>query len=498
MTRDSRGARTASRVHAPEAESPMSEMSEFHGGPIGDAEPADLLARQRAAFLAAGPPSLAQRRAALEALRRALLARRSAILAAICADFGHRAPQETATVDILSVVGTIRYLARALPRLMRPARRRVALHFRPGRARVLYQPRGVVGVIAPWNYPVVLALAPLAAALAAGNRVMLKPSEVTPRTSALLAAMLGETFPLEEVAVVEGDAATAAHFAALPFDHLVFTGSTANGRAVMRAASEHLVPVTLELGGKSPALVAPGAALSRAARSIAYGKLLNAGQTCMAPDYVLVPRTSIAAFVEAYAAAVETLYPGLPANPDYATIISEGHVARLGAMVEEARAAGAGVRTIGSGPRRHPRTVSPGIVTNLPEDARLLTEEIFGPILPVVAYDGLEAAIAYVNARPRPLALYLFGADRAERAQVLARTTSGNVTLDDTILHYAQDDLPFGGVGASGMGTYHGREGFLAMSHAKGVFIQPRLNLASVVRPPFGRLIERVLGLMLR
>lgn len=464
----------------------------------GDVDAATTLRRQRTAFLAAGPPSLEERLADLDALKRSLLARRHAFTSAVSEDFGRRSPQETATVDVLPVVETIRYLARELPRLMRPERRRVALHFRPGRARVVYQPRGIVGVVSPWNYPVVLALAPLATAIAAGNRVMLKPSEVTPRTAALLAELLRETFPPEKVAVVEGGPAVAAAFTALPFDHLVFTGSTENGRAVMRAASENLVPVTLELGGKSPAIVAPRAELSRAARSIAYGKLLNAGQTCIAPDYVFVPRSRVEAFVAAYAAAVEQLYPGIAANPDYATVVSDRHVARLDAMVEEVRAAGAEVRVLGRGAPAHPRTVLPTIVTDLPDDARLLTEEIFGPILPIVAYDELDQAIAYVNARNRPLALYLFGADRTEQAKVLARTTSGNVTLDDTILHYAQDDLPFGGVGASGMGAYHGREGFVALSHAKGVFVQSRLNMADVVRPPFGRMAERVLAYLLR
>ena len=459
---------------------------------------AACLARQRAAFLSDDSPSLATRRSDLDTLRRALLARRTALVDAVSADFGRRAAQETATVDILPVVETIRYLVRELPRFMRPERRRVALHFRPGGARVVYQPLGVVGIVSPWNYPVVLALAPLATALAAGNRVMLKPSEVVPRTSALLAELVADAFPPEKVAVVLGDAQAAESFVRLPFDHLVFTGSTANGRAVMRAASENLVPLTLELGGKSPSIVAPKAGLARAARSIAYGKLLNAGQTCIAPDYALVPDDRIDAFVEAYADAVERLYPGLPENPDYATAVSERHVARLTALLAEARAGGARVRTLGTGARSHPRTVLPTIVTQVPGDARLMSEEIFGPILPVIPYDGLDAAIAYVNARPRPLALYVFGADRREQERVLARTTSGTVTFDDTILHYAQDDLPFGGVGASGMGAYHGREGFLALSHAKGVFTQARLNSAFAVRPPYGRSVERVLAYLLR
>lgn len=454
---------------------------------------------QRTADRRDGAPPLDRRLRDLEALKRAVLAYQDRFVDAVSADFGHRSRQETRYLDILPVVTTIGYLKANLARWMRPERRRVALHFRPGRARVVYQPLGVVGIIAPWNYPVVLALTPLATALAAGDRVMLKPSESTPRTSALLATMLAEIFPPEQVTVVLGDAAVAAAFAALPFDRLVFTGSTPVGRAVMRAASDNLVPVTLELGGKSPAIVARGTSLRRAAHAIAFGKLTNAGQTCIAPDYALVARDEVGAFVEAFAREVERYYPRIATNPDYATIIDDRHHARLHALLDDARAKGATVQEIGGGGRRlHPRTFLPAVVTGVTDAMALMREEIFGPILPVVPYDGLEAAIDAVNAGPRPLALYVFGGSGPALEQVLARTISGNVTVNDTILHYAQDDLPFGGVGASGMGAYHGHEGFKTMSHAKGIFTQPRLNAADVIRPPFGRLFERVVAYLLR
>jgi coniferyl-aldehyde dehydrogenase len=456
-----------------------------------------LLAKQRVSFLRDGPPALAQRRANLKRLKTALLARREAFARAVNSDFGHRSAYETAIVDFVPLIHGINYLHRRLGKWMRPRRRHIALHFQPGAARVLYQPLGVIGIISPWNYPVSLALMPLATAVAAGNRVMLKPSEFTPATNEVLTLMLRETFPEEEVAVVTGDTDIGAAFAALPFDHLIFTGSTKVGRLVMRAASENLVPVTLELGGKSPAIVEPGFSSARAAASIAFGKLTNAGQTCIAPDYALVQENDIESFTEAYKAAVQKLYPDGVSDAAYASIINAGHQARLSALIDDARSKGARIITIGSANDRK-RTLPPMLIIDATPESTVLKEEIFGPILPVVAYRDIDDAIAYVNARPRPLALYLFGRDRAIGRRVLERTTSGNVTINDTLLHYAVEDLPFGGVGASGIGAYHGEEGFVALSHAKGVFEQSRLNFAALLRPPFGRVTDLVLRYLLR
>lgn len=461
----------------------------------------DLLARQRAAFLRHGPPSLAERRAHLKKLRAALLARRGDLEAALNADFGHRSWHETAIMEMLPLTWGIDYLHTHLPRFMKPERRRVALPMRRGSARIEYQPLGVVGIVAPWNYPFSLALTPLAAALAAGNRVMIKPSEFTPATTAVLAAVITATFSEDEVALVTGDATIGAAFAALPFDHLFFTGSTAVGRAVMRAASDHLVPVTLELGGKSPVLIDRGQSLDRVVLSIAYGKLANAGQTCIAPDYVLVPEGDVDAFLDAWSRAVAALYPKGSASEDYTSIVNVRHYERLRGLLTDARAKGARVVETGPSPElasRRAHTLPPTLVLGVREDMRIMQEEIFGPLLPIVTYRDLDDAIAFVNARPRPLALYYFGTSAANRERVLTRTTSGGVTVNGTLLHYVQDDLPFGGVGPSGLGAYHGIEGFRTFSHQKAVFETGKWNGGALLRPPFGQLTDVILSWMLR
>jgi coniferyl-aldehyde dehydrogenase len=460
-----------------------------------------ILQTQRAAFLRDGPPVLARRLVDLEALKKATLGHAERFVHAVNGDFGHRSRQETSLLDLNPVLEGIGYMQRNLEVWMRPAEREVAPHFMPGSARVIYQPLGVVGVISPWNYPITLALGPLATAIAAGNRVMLKPSEFTPTTSALLKSMLSEIFDEDQVAVVTGDAHVGAAFSSLPFDHILFTGSTPVGRLVMRSASDNLVPVTLELGGKSPAIIERGSSLRRAANRIAFGRLVNAGQTCIAPDYVLVAEEELNDFVSALVAEAATLYPNIATNVDYTTIINDRHYSRLQNMVDDARAKGARICEIGASDggreRTHARTFLPVVVTNVTEDMAVATEEIFGPILPVIPYRTIEDAIAHVNARPRPLALYFFGSDGPAQQQVLARTTSGNVDINDTVMHYVQDDIPFGGVGASGMGAYHGHEGFKTMSHAKGVFVQSDLNITQAIHPPFGKLFDRVVGYLL-
>jgi len=370
-----------------------------------------------------------------------------------------------------------------------------------GSARIEYQPLGVVGVMSPWNYPVNLSLMPVVTAIAAGNRVMLKPSEFTPVTNALLVKMLGEIFSEDQFAIVTGDAAVGAAFTGLPFDHLVFTGSTAVGRSVMKAASDNLVPVTLELGGKSPTIVSKGHALDQAAASIVYGKLLSAGQTCIAPDYALVHESEVDAFVTAYHRKAVSFYPDGPTSEHYTSIINERHYARLQGLIDDARSKGAQIVEVGNGPGdaiRRPNTLAPTVVLGVTDAMRIAHEEIFGPVLPILPYRDVEEAITYVNARPRPLALYYFGADDDDRRSVLSRTTTGNVTINGTIMHIAQDDLPFGGVGASGMGAYHGVEGFRSFSHAKGIYEQGRWNLANLLHAPFRQPIDAILNMMLR
>jgi len=461
-----------------------------------------IFERQKAAFLGDGPPSAGARRDALLRLKRLLTDYRDEIAAAASADFGHRSWHETLLADVFTTVAGIKHARRHVASWMRPERRAVPLHFRPGRARVVYQPLGVVGIISPWNYPVGLALAPLTAALAAGNRAMLKPSEYTPATSALLARLLGEIFPPEQVAVVTGGPEVGAAFSRLPFDHLFFTGSAPVGRAIMRAASENLVPVTLELGGKSPALIGPGFPLGRAARSIAHGKLLNAGQTCVAPDYVLVPEAVADRFAAAFAEQTARLYPRLLDNPDYTSIVSGPHHARLTALVEDARTKGARVIEVnpaGEDFGRQPgRKFPPTLLLGTTDAMAVMQEEIFGPILPVRPYRDFAEALAYINDRPRPLALYCFDQDRERQQTVLARTTSGGVSINDTLLQYLQEDLPFGGIGSSGMGAYHGREGFLRFSHCKAVFEQAAFNLADLLRPPYRKQVASLVGALMR
>jgi len=381
---------------------------------------------------------------------------------------------------------------------MRPQRAGVSIWFQPGRARIVKQPLGVVGVIAPWNYPVLLAVAPLVSALAAGNRVMIKMSELTPRTGELLARLMRGAFSDDRVTVFNGGVDLARAFAALPFDHLLFTGSTAVGRQVMAAAAPNLTPVTLELGGKSPALVAPGYPPDAAARRIMWGKCLNAGQTCIAPDYVLLPESAESAFVAAARDEVRRLYPSGAASADYSAIVSDAHYRRLTAWAEEARQQGANLIPLGDGLSDVSRKMPPVILTHVEDGMRVMQEEIFGPLLPVRTYAHFDEALAYITARPRPLAFYYFDEDRARTRRVLERTVAGGVTVNDTILHIGQVHLPFGGVGASGMGVYHGEAGFTTFSKRTGVFVQSRWSVLGAAKPPYGRLAERLLRWMVR
>ena len=454
--------------------------------------------RQSAARLREPYPTVAHRHAQLERLAAVIKGAQAEIEQAIAADFGHRAPQETALAEIFTSVEAARYAAGQLGRWMRPERRPVSIWHRPGYARLHRQPLGVVGVIVPWNYPLYLAAGPMVSALAAGNRVMIKMSEFTPRFGALWARLMADTFPTEEVGVVNGAVEVAEAFTRLPFDHLLFTGSTRVGREVMRAAADNLTPVTLELGGKSPAIVCADFPLDLAARRILYGKCTNAGQTCVAPDYVLVPAAATTAFVAAARDAVTRFFPSL-ASADYTSISSERHYARLVGNLDDARAKGATLHPLhaeASDPVA--RKLAPVALTGVTPAMRVMQDEIFGPLLPVVPYDSLDEAIAFVNARPRPLALYAFSNESHAVDHVLRATTSGGVTVNDTMLHVAQDALPFGGVGPSGMGVYHGREGFDAFSKLRGVYYQRRFNGLALLQPPYGERFRRLIRLMLR
>ena len=426
---------------------------------------------------------------------KAIRARREDFVRAISDDFGGRARQETLLLEVFPLVDTIQHTIRHLKQWMRSRPAEAGWQFLPGRARVIYQPLGVAGIIGAWNYPLLLSVSPLVSALAAGNHVMLKPSELAPRTADLLARTMADQFPEEYVAVVTGGPEIGAAFAALPFDHLLFTGSTRVGKLIMRAASENLTPVTLELGGKSPALVHPDFPARTAAARIMAGKLYNAGQTCIAPDYVLVEEAARDEFLRLASEAVTTMYPRLTGNPDYTRIINRNHYQRLRGLVADAVAKGASIEELNPAHEttdENNRVFPPTLLWNVHDDMAVMQDEIFGPLLPVVTYRSLDEAIAYINARPRPLALYYFDYNSKRLASVLARTTSGGVTVNDTILHIAQNDLPFGGVGPSGMGSYHGFDGFLTFSKKKGVFLQSRFTTLGLLRPPYGELARRV------
>lgn len=445
-------------------------------------------------------PQLELRQDWLKRLESMLQENRQAFVDAVSQDFGHRSAVETRLAELFPSLEAIRYARRRLRRWMRPERRGVSLWFQPAGNSVMPQPLGVIGVVVPWNYPLFLALGPVVSALAAGNRVMVKMSEYTPATGALLQRLTERYLGPDVIAVVNGDAQLAQDFTRLPFDHLFFTGSTSVGRHVMRAAAENLTPVTLELGGKSPVIVARGADLRHAAEAIVAGKMLNAGQTCVAPDYVLVNDKDREALLEELRRAARRAYPSLADNPDYSAIINERHCQRLLQWLEEASAAGAEVEQINPAAEdwRPSRKFPLTLVLGCPQDATLLREEIFGPILPVLSYDKFDEALAYVNARPRPLALYLFDNDALRIEKTLRETVSGGVAINDIALQVVQEDLPFGGVGPSGMGHCHAKEGFMAFSKLKPVFRQSRWAGTALTRAPYGAGVERLLKWMLR
>jgi len=450
-----------------------------------------VLAAQKKAFAAAPMPSARQRKAHLRTLKDAIVRAREDLADAVHADFGGRSRHET-FAELLSSVQGMRYCMRHVKGWMRPDRRRSGLLMASTKSRVYYQPKGVVGVIVPWNYPLALALGPLVSALAAGNRVMIKMSEATPRTAETLKATLAGVFPEEHVAVITGDVEVGVAFSRLPFDHLLFTGGTEIGRHIMRAAAENLTPVTLELGGKSPTLITDSVPMDMAAERICFGKAFNAGQTCVAPDYVLCPASRVDEFVAEFRSAFETMYPDPHDNPDYSCIVNDRHHARLEGYIADARAKGAEIVTLAGPGAADDRKMPLSLLKGVTEDMTVMQEEIFGPLLPIVPYERIEEAIDFINARPRPLALNLFDTDKSRRERILAQTHSGGVCINDAVSHFIAEDLPFGGVGDSGMGHYHAYEGFLTFSHHKAVFSRPRINTARVLYAPHGGWIQKM------
>jgi len=464
------------------------------------------LQRQKAAFIAARPEHLSLRMDRLERCARILLDHGGALANAMSADFGHRSHEQSMLTDVMPALSLVRYSQKRLKGWAKPEKRHVnfPLGLLGAKAEVRYEPKGVIGIVAPWNFPVGLTFGPLAQALAAGNRAMLKPSEFTERTSELMAELFSKAFGADEVTVVLGGPRTGQDFCSLAFDHLVFTGATAIGRHVLHAAADNLVPVTLELGGKSPTILGKDVDVAKAADRIVLGKMMNAGQICLAPDYLLVPEALELQAIGALQASVARMYPTMLANDDYTSVINRRHRDRLVGLIDDAVAKGAEAIVVnpggeafeGSNGNKLPLT----ILRSVSDDMKVMQDEIFGPVLPVKTYRGIDQAIDYINAHDRPLGLYYFGDDPAEREAVLSRTISGGVTINDVIFHVSADDLPFGGIGPSGMGGYHGIEGFRSFSHGRAVYTQPKINVAGLagLMPPYGKATARTLKMQLK
>ncbi len=465
-----------------------------------------LLKRQRDAFTASRPESMSMRKDRIKRAMALLKEHGENLCKAMSADFGNRAMEQSMLTDIGGTVGAGKHALKHMDKWAKTEKRPVQfpLGLLGAKAEVRYEPKGVIGILSPWNFPVNLAFAPLMQVLAAGNRAMIKPSEFTERTSQLMAELVDEYFTPDEVAVVTGGPEVAAAFSSLPFDHLVFTGSTATGRRVMQAAANNLVPVTLELGGKSPVIMGRSADFAKAGERIALGKMMNAGQICLAPDYMYVPEDKQDEAVAGVADGVKAMYPTLLNNDDYASIVSDNHFERLQGLVEDARDKGAEVIEVNPGDEdfsnANQRKMPLTILKNVNDDMTAMQEEIFGPVLPVKTYKAVDQAVDYVNEHDRPLGLYYFGEDKAEQERVLTRTISGGVTTNDVIFHVSMEDLPFGGVGPSGIGSYHAIEGFKEFSHARAVYHQPKIDIAKLggFKPPYGKATEKAAANMMK
>jgi coniferyl-aldehyde dehydrogenase len=456
-----------------------------------------VFALQRKAYLEHPYPSLEERRENLAKLERLLLDSVDEIAAAVMQDFGHRCAEETKLLEIFTSIDGIRHNRKKVKKWMKPERRSVSAMFATGKNWVIPQPKGVVGIVVPWNYPLFLAISPVTSALAAGNRCMVKMAANSKNLCALLARKVAERFPEDTLAILPG--VSGPEFTGLPFDHIVYTGSADSGRTVMRSAAENLTPVTLELGGKSPTIVCEDFNVETAADRILYAKFVNAGQTCLAPDYVFVPRSKRDAFVEAAKSVVSHRYPNVN-DSSYTSVIDEKSYRRLRSTLEDAERKGAkAVRLVaGSDFNDGLRKIPPTVVLDVTDEMTIMQEEIFGPLLPVKTYENLDEVIAYVNAKDRPLGFYVFTNDETTQEKLLYSTISGGVTLNNCVFHIAQHDLPFGGVGASGMGHYHGHEGFVELSKMRPVHKSPLVSGASLFYPPYKKRHARLFNLLLK
>ncbi len=455
----------------------------------------EVLQSQRSAFAGELPVSIAARKDRLKRCIAMMLDHGDAFAQALSEDFGHRSHTQSMMTDVVASIRQAKHAIGHIGNWMRPEKRPVQfpLGLLGAKARIEYQPKGVIGIIAPWNFPVQLTMGPLVGALGAGNRAMVKSSEFTPEVAALFEEVAPKYFAADEVAFFSGGPEVGQLFAKLPFDHLIFTGATGIGKHILHAAADNLTPVTLELGGKSPTIIGRSANLKQAAERIAIGKMLNAGQICLAPDYVLVPREHEAELVAEIKGAVSVMYPTLLGNDDYTSVINARHRDRLNGYLDDARAKGGEVIEVNPASEdfaaQNGTKMPLSLVRNPTDDMTVMQEEIFGPVLPIKTYDRIEEAVAYVNAHDRPLGLYYFGQDSSEQRRVLDTTISGGVTVNDVVFHVSMEDLPFGGVGPSGMGSYHGIDGFRTFSHAKSVYRQPKIDVAKLagLKPPYGK-----------
>lgn len=453
-----------------------------------------ILTDQKQAYRSAPNSSAKERIAQLSALKNALLSFQDDLVNALNEDYGQRPAQDSLIADIMPCIVNINYTIKRLKKWMKPQRRHAGLLLAPAKVEVHYQPLGVVGIMVPWNFPVMLSIGPLITALAAGNRAMIKLSEFTPSTNQVIKKMLSSIFEQDTVACIEGEANIAAEFSGLPFDHLIFTGSTTVGRHVMRAAADNLTPVTLELGGKSPVIIAPDMPIDTAVERLIFGKCLNAGQICVAPDYILCPKDKVEAFISSYQKQFKAMYGDKNQSTDYAHIINSTQHNRLLSWLDDAVSKGAKVVPAnGQEIERNSRELATQLVTETTDDMLIMQQEIFGPILPIISYEDISETIDYINQRARPLALYIMSFDTDTQQHLLSQTHSGGVCINETIFHVAADDAPFGGIGDSGMGQYHGKEGFLTFSKAKTVLSRGKLNIGKLVHPPYGGLIQRLM-----
>ncbi len=436
----------------------------------------------------------------LKALRQVIMDNIGALKKALDEDFDGRSPHETQMADIMPTISTIDYSIKNLRKWLKGEKKPTEIQFLPAKNRIEFHPKGVILIISPWNYPISLSLLPMASAIAAGNRVILKPSECTPKTSELLVKLVKSALPPDRAMVFTGGPELSAKLTSLNFDHIVFTGSTRVGRMVMQSAANNLTPVTLELGGKSPTIVHEEYDLELAASRIARGKLINAGQSCVAPDYVMIPANKTDDFVAFFKKAARRLYPEFAGNADYSSIVSKAQFDRLNALLDDAKKKGAKIISLDKKNQRSSgnRCLHPHLVLDISDDMKIAEEEIFGPILIVIPYDDFKEASAYINQRPHPLSLYYFDDSPTRVQDFLNKTMSGGAVVNDTILQYVQEALPFGGVGNSGMGVCHGYEGFRELSHAKSVFYQSKINAGSTIYPPYGKLFERIMGFLVR